>query len=115
MPTIEIEITPQTNIRRSSRGFPLPPRSCSAFGLGCSGCGVSKYETIEQGARAHGLRVEPILAALKRARRSGFVPMISDEDRRPARRAPASFSGRARIAHVVADHVRQRAASANRW
>ncbi len=43
----------------------------SAFGLGCSGCGVSKYETIEQGARAHGLRIEPILAALEAARRLG--------------------------------------------
>ncbi|MBV8583487.1 MAG: P-loop NTPase, partial [Candidatus Eremiobacteraeota bacterium] len=73
----------------------------NAFGLGCSGCGVSKYETIEQGAAAHGLRVEPIIAALAQARLSGFVPSIDKEDRRPVRRAPGEFSGRAKIAHVV--------------
>ncbi|MBV8149713.1 MAG: P-loop NTPase, partial [Candidatus Eremiobacteraeota bacterium] len=72
-----------------------------AFGLGCHGCGVSKYETIEQGAAAHGLRVEPIVTALKQARLSGFVPLINNEDRRPVRRAPGAFSGRAKIAHTI--------------
>ncbi|MBV8066959.1 MAG: P-loop NTPase [Candidatus Eremiobacteraeota bacterium] len=73
----------------------------TAFGLGCSGCGVSRYETVEQGARAHGLQVEPIVAALRDARRTGSVPHIRDEDRQPARRAPGVFSGRSRIAHVI--------------
>ncbi|MBV8530113.1 MAG: P-loop NTPase [Candidatus Eremiobacteraeota bacterium] len=72
-----------------------------AFGLGCSGCGVSRYETLEQGARAHGLHVEPILRALQAALRSGTVPKISDEDRRPVRRAPGAFSGRAKIGHSI--------------
>ena len=71
------------------------------FGLHCAGCGVNKYETIEQGAKAHGLRIEPIVAALTQARLSGFVPNISAEDRAPARRAPGEFKGKARIAHVV--------------
>jgi len=71
------------------------------FGLGCSGCAVNKSETIEQGAAAHGLRVQPILAALAQARLSGFVPAIAAEDRTPARRAPGAFAGRAKIAHVV--------------
>ena len=101
MPHIEIEITPQTNIQQLVAALPIAADVMQAFGLGCSGCGVSKYETIEQGAAAHGLRVEPILAALTQARLSGFVPLIDNEDRRPARRAPGAFSGRAKIAHVV--------------
>jgi hybrid cluster-associated redox disulfide protein len=96
-----IEIVPETNIKELVARLPIAAGVMNAFGLGCSGCGVSKYETIEQGARAHGLRIEPILAALEEARRSGSVPPIRDEDRRPERRAPGAFSGRAKIAHAI--------------
>jgi hybrid cluster-associated redox disulfide protein len=96
-----IEIAPETNIKELVAHLPIAAGVMNAFGLGCSGCGVSKYETIEQGARAHGLRIEPILAALEEARRSGSVPAIRSEDRSPARRAPGAFSGRAAIAHAI--------------
>jgi hybrid cluster-associated redox disulfide protein len=101
MPTIEIDISPQTNIKELVAQLPIAAEVMNAFGLGCSGCGVSKYETIEQGARAHGLRIEPIVTALSEARRSGSVPTIRDEDRQPVRRAPGSFSGRASISHAI--------------
>jgi hybrid cluster-associated redox disulfide protein len=65
----EIEIAPQTNIKELVAQLPIAAQVLTAFGLGCSGCGVSKYENVEQGARAHGLRVEPIVDALKEARR----------------------------------------------
>jgi hybrid cluster-associated redox disulfide protein len=97
----DIEIRPQTNIQELVARLPIAAAVMNAFGLGCSGCGVSKYETIEQGARAHGLRIEPILLALDDARRSGAVPPIRDDDRRPERRAPGAFSGRASIAHTI--------------
>jgi len=67
-----LEIAPQTNIKDLVAGLPIAADVMTAFGLGCSGCGVSTYETIEQGARAHGLRVEPILAALEAARRTRY-------------------------------------------
>jgi hybrid cluster-associated redox disulfide protein len=102
MPHIDLEIAPDTNIRELVAQLPVAAQVMEAFGLGCSGCGVSRSETIEQGARAHGLRVEPIVAALTQARLSGFVPLIANEDRRPSRRAPGEFRGRAKIAHVVA-------------
>ncbi len=73
-----------------------------AFGLGCSGCGVSKYETIEQGARAHGLRIEPIVAALEQ--RARIRPRADDRRRRPAAAAPrarASSTRARRRSHVV--------------
>ncbi len=101
MPHIEIEINPLTNISELVKQLPIAAEVLTQFGLGCSGCGVSKYETIDQGAKAHGLRTEPIIAALSQARLSGFVPLISNEDRRPTRRAPGTFSGRARIKYVV--------------
>jgi hybrid cluster-associated redox disulfide protein len=101
MPPTELEIAPHTNIKDLVARLPLAADVMNAFGLGCGGCGVGKYETVEQGARAHGLRVEPILAALETARRTGTVPPIGEQDRRPERRAPGAFAGRARIAHTI--------------
>ncbi|HET9096613.1 MAG TPA: P-loop NTPase [Candidatus Baltobacteraceae bacterium] len=101
MPHIEMEIAPQTNISELVAQLPIAAEVLGKFGLHCAGCGVNKYETIEQGAKAHGLRVEPIIAALTQARLSGFVPNISAEDRTPLRRAPGEFKRRASIKHVV--------------
>jgi hybrid cluster-associated redox disulfide protein len=101
MPHVELEISPQSKIADLVADLPIAQEVLTQFGLGCAGCGVSTYETIEQGARAHGLRPEPIIAALVQARLSGFVPHILKEDRTPARRAPGAFKGRAKIAHIV--------------
>jgi hybrid cluster-associated redox disulfide protein len=101
MPHIDFEITPGTNIRELVAALPIAADVLAKFGLGCSGCAVNASETIEQGAAAHGLRVQPIVAALAQARLSGFVPTIPAEDRTPVRRAPGAFAGRAKIAHVV--------------
>jgi len=101
MPHIEIAIGPQTNIRELVTDLPIAQSVLERFGLACAGCGVNKYETIAQGAAAHGLRVEPIVTALVQARLSGFVPNIATEDRTPARRAPGQFKRRADIKHIV--------------
>ena len=101
MPHIEMEIAPQTNISELVAQLPVAAEVLTRFGLHCAGCGVNKYETIAQGAAAHGLRIEPIIAALVQARLSGFVPNISAEDRAPVRRAPGEFTGKARLKHVV--------------
>jgi hybrid cluster-associated redox disulfide protein len=94
-------ITPTTNIRELVAELPIAEDVLTQFGLHCAGCGVNKYETIEQGAKAHGLRVEPIVAALTQARLSGRVPTILNEDRTPQRRAPGEFARRARFGRVV--------------
>lgn len=101
MPAAQIEITPQTNIKELVKALPVAADVLNEFRLGCPGCGVSGYETIEQGARAHGLRLEPILAALRAAQQSGRVPQIAAADRVAQRRAPGPFTGRAKIAHIV--------------
>jgi hybrid cluster-associated redox disulfide protein len=97
-----IDITPQTNIRELVEALPIAADVLGEFGLACSGCGVNKYETIAAGAKAHGLREEPIVAALRQARMSGRVPTIMNEDRVPARRAPSEFARRAKFGCVVA-------------
>src|SRR5579871_4798024 len=97
MPSLQIEITPQTNIRELVAELPIATEVLGVFGLACSGCSVNKYETIEKGAAAHGLRVEPIIAALNQAKSTGAVPSVKDEDRAPARRAPGQFKRRAQI------------------
>ena len=50
-------VTPATNIRELVAELPIAADVLSAFGLHCSGCVVNKYETLEAGAKAHGLRV----------------------------------------------------------
>ena len=96
-----IAISPGTNIRELVEELPIAEEVLGAFGLHCAGCGVNKYETIEQGAAAHQLRVEPIIAALTQARLSGRLPTISNEDREPLRRGPGAFARRAKFARVV--------------
>jgi hybrid cluster-associated redox disulfide protein len=96
-----VDITPQTNIRELVEALPIAADVLAEFGLACSGCGVNKYETISAGAKAHGLRAEPIVAALAQARLSGRVPTIMNEDRVPARRAPGEFARRAKFTYVV--------------
>jgi len=97
----EIQLGPKTNIKELVEALPIAEQVLTKFGLHCGGCGVNKYENIEAGAKAHGLRVEPIIAALEEARRTGNVPTVSDDDRTPLRRAPGEFARRSRFKHVV--------------
>jgi hybrid cluster-associated redox disulfide protein len=99
MPTLEI--TPETNIRELVAELPIAQAVLEAFGLGCGGCGVAKNESIAQGATAHGLRPEPIVAALVQARHSGRVPAIVNGDKQRTQRAPGEFARRARFGTVV--------------
>lgn len=96
-----ITIAPDTNIRELVAGLPIAQDVLSAFGLQCSRCGVNKYETLEAGAKAHGLRVEPIVAALNQARLAGRVPTIMSEDKRPHVGAPGAFARRGTFKAVV--------------
>ena len=68
----------------------LPPAAAvlAEFGMRCDGCAVAPTESLAAGAIAHGLRVEPIVAALTQARSSfGRIPTIMNADREPNRSA----------------------------
>ncbi|MDO8740102.1 MAG: DUF1858 domain-containing protein [Candidatus Woesearchaeota archaeon] len=46
------------------------PNTATVFmqhGLHCIGCGVAQFETIEQGAAAHGIDVKKLMADLNKA------------------------------------------------
>ncbi len=96
-----ITIAPDSNIRELVTSLPIAEAVLESFGLKCSGCGVNKYETLEAGAKAHGLRVDPIIAALTQAKLSGRVPTIMNDDRRPQVGAPGAFTKRGKFKAVV--------------
>ncbi len=97
-----LTIAPGTSIRELVADLPMAEEVLAAFGLRCSGCAVNAYETIEAGAKAHGLRVEPIVAALAQARLSGRVPTIMNGDKRARGTAPGAFERRGTMRAVVA-------------
>lgn len=46
------------------------PRTIEIFlehGMGCFGCGVAQFETVEQGAIAHGLNLKKLMLSLNKA------------------------------------------------
>lgn len=46
------------------------PKTIEVFleqGMGCFGCGMAQFETIEQGAVAHGINIKKLMAALNKA------------------------------------------------
>lgn len=46
------------------------PETVSVFfehGMGCLGCAISRFENIEQGAKAHGIDIETLMQDLNRA------------------------------------------------
>lgn len=36
-------------------------------GMGCFGCGIAQFETVEQGAEAHGINIKKLMDALNKA------------------------------------------------
>lgn len=37
------------------------------YGMGCFGCGIAQFETVEQGAVAHGINLKKLMDALNKA------------------------------------------------
>ena len=44
--------------------YPGAAQVFMAFGMGCLGCAAARFETIEQGAMAHGMDVDALIDAL---------------------------------------------------
>jgi len=44
--------------------YPATVAVLQRFGMGCIGCGAASYESIEQGATAHGIDVDALMEAL---------------------------------------------------
>jgi len=71
-----MEITRETRILEILEKYPQSREVFSALGMGCLDCLGAGLETVEVGARMHGLDVEKVLAALRQ------VVEIKDEKSR---------------------------------
>ena len=46
------------------------PKTIEVFlehGMGCFGCGMAQFETVEQGAKAHGINLKKLMEALNKS------------------------------------------------
>ncbi len=59
-----VTITKDMNIRELVQKHPNSVRVFSAYGIGCIGCALASYETLEQGLNAHGINISDFLTDL---------------------------------------------------
>jgi hybrid cluster-associated redox disulfide protein len=57
-------VTKEMNLRDLLKKYPESARVFSAYGIGCLGCSMANYETIEQGIIAHGIDINDFMKDL---------------------------------------------------
>ena len=57
-------ITKDSSIQDIVADCPESVEVFAQYGLGCIGCAMASYETLEQGAAAHGINIDELLKAL---------------------------------------------------
>ena len=60
-------ITKDTGIIEAVQTHPEILQVFAEYGLGCVGCMAARFETLEQGAAAHGIDIEALVADLNKA------------------------------------------------
>lgn len=58
------DFTKDSSIKEIVSECPESIEVFAQFGLGCIGCAMAAFETLEQGAAAHGIDVETLVKAL---------------------------------------------------
>ncbi len=61
------KITKDMGIIEAVQKYPQTIEVFMNFGMGCLGCAAAHFETIEQGALAHGMDMEALMVALNAA------------------------------------------------
>ena len=64
-------IKKEDNIMKTIEKYPQVLKVLMKFGFGCIGCGMARFESIEQGANAHQIDVEKLLKAMNKAIKEG--------------------------------------------
>ena len=59
--------TKDTGIIEAVQNHPEILQVFAEYGLGCVGCMAARFETLEQGAAAHGIDIEALVADLNKA------------------------------------------------
>lgn len=57
-------ITKDMSIVDVVQQYPQTVQVFRNYGMGCLGCAAARFENIEQGAAAHGIDIEALIAAL---------------------------------------------------
>ena len=60
-------ITKDTGIIEAVQNHPEILQVFAEYGLGCVGCMAARFETLEQGAAAHGINIDALVADLNKA------------------------------------------------
>ena len=60
-------ITKDTGIIEAVQNHPEILQVFAEYGLGCVGCMAARFETLEQGAAAHGIDIDELVADLYKA------------------------------------------------
>ena len=60
-------ITKDTRIIEAVQNHPEILQVFAEYGLGCVGCMAARFETLEQGAAAHGIDIDELVADLNKA------------------------------------------------
>ncbi len=58
------KITKDMNLKDLLNSFPQSARVFAAYGIGCLGCSMANFETIEQGITAHGINIDEFMKDL---------------------------------------------------
>ncbi|MDG6225700.1 MAG: DUF1858 domain-containing protein [Candidatus Thermoplasmatota archaeon] len=61
------QITPEMSIMEIVQKYPDTKRVFMFHGLHCLGCAIAQFETLREGAMAHGMDLEPLLKDLNEA------------------------------------------------
>jgi len=57
-------VTKDMNLRELLTKYPESARVFAAYGIGCLGCALAHFETIEQGLLAHGINIDEFMKDL---------------------------------------------------
>ena len=60
-------ITKEMGIMETVQKYPATVEVLQRFGMGCIGCAAAHFETLGQGAAAHGIDVPALVDALNKA------------------------------------------------
>ena len=59
-----VTIEKNMNLKDLLNKYPESARVFAAYGIGCLGCALASYETIEQGITAHGINLDDFMKDL---------------------------------------------------
>ncbi len=62
-----MHITKQMSIMDVVQKYPQTVAIFQNYGMGCLGCAAARFENIEQGAAAHGIDIDALVADLNKA------------------------------------------------